>query len=116
MFIHENGNIYTKSELNKDLSYLLSTYPDLETARDSWSGHSFRSGLTTVLSLLGFSEDEIKSWGRSISKYQAKLSNFRNSFIRWASEAFKIYIKDQSQRRAVRAKLTKTFDSILNFI
>ena len=66
LFLHENGSIYTKQELNKDLSFLLSTYPELQTERDFWSGHSFRAGLTTVLSLLGFSEEEIKSWGRSV--------------------------------------------------
>lgn len=66
LFLHENGSIYTKQELNKDLYYLLSKYPELISDRDSWSGHSFRSGLTTVLSVLGFSEDEIQSWGRSV--------------------------------------------------
>ena len=78
LFLHENGSMYTKDELNKDLGILLSTYPQLNTEKDYWSGQSFRSGLTTVLSVLGFSEEEIQSWGR------------------WTSSAYKIYIKKWS--------------------
>ena len=95
LFLHENGSMYTKDELNKDLGILLSTYPQLNTEKDYWSGHSFRSGLTTVLSVLGFSEEEIQSWGR------------------WTSSAYKIYIKNGAQRKSVGAKLTKTFDDVL---
>ena len=98
LFLHEDGRIYTKHELNRDLSLLLSQYPELQTEKDSWTGHSFRSGLTTVLSNLGFSDAEIKSWGR------------------WSSGAFKVYVKSQSQRQSVRSKLIKTFDSILKYI
>ena len=98
LFLHERGSAYTKVELNKDLDFLLSMYPELRTERDSWSGHSFRAGLTTVLSELGFTKEEIQSWGR------------------WTSEAYKVYVKNQVQRRAVRAKLTCTFDSILKLI
>ena len=98
LFLHENGSIYSKHELNKDLDILLAIYPELKTERDSWSGHSFRSGLTTVLSELGFSKEEIQSWGR------------------WTSEAYKVYVKSQVQRISVRAKLTKTFGSILNYV
>ena len=98
LFMHENGSIYTKQELNKDLAILLSNYPELQTERDSWTGHSFRAGLTTVLSNLGFSKEQIKSWGR------------------WTSNAFKVYIKSQTQRRAVRSKLIKTFDSIIRLV
>ena len=98
LFLHEDGRIYSKQELNKDLAFLLSHYPELQTDRDSWTGHSFRSGLTTVLSNLGFSKEEIQSWGR------------------WTSNAFKVYIKSQTQRRAVRSKLIETFDSIMKFV
>ena len=98
LFLHEDGRIYSKDELNRDLASLLSRYPELETDRDSWTGHSFRSGLTTVLSTLAFSKEEIKGWGR------------------WTSDAFKVYIKSQAQRRAVKMKLMKTMDNIVRFV
>ena len=98
LFLHENGSIYAKHELNKDLDVLLALYPELKSERDCWSGHSFRAGLATVLSELGFSREEIQSWGR------------------WTSEAFKVYVKSQVQRRSVRAKLSKSFGSILNYV
>ena len=98
LFLHENGSIYSKHELNKDLDVLLAMYPELKSERDTWSGHSFRAGLATVLSELGFSKEEIQSWGR------------------WSSDAFKVYVKSQVQRRSVRAKLSKTFGSILNYV
>ena len=77
---------------------LLSIYPELQTERDKWSGHSFRAGLSTVLSVLGFSEEQIKNWGR------------------WQSSAYLRYLKDQSQRKETRAKLMLTFDKIISFI
>ena len=95
LFLHENGLIYSKKEFNEDLSSLLSIFPELHNDRDSYSGHSFRAGLSTVLSVLGFSKDQIQSWGR------------------WKSDAYLRYIKDQSQRRNTRAKLMLTFDKIL---
>ena len=98
LFLYENGSIYSKHELNKDLDVLLAMYPELKSERDTWSGHSFRAGLATVLSELGFSKEEIQSWGR------------------WSSDAFKVYVKSQVQRRSVRAKLSKTFGSILNYV
>ena len=84
MFIHEDGSIYRKIELNSDLAYLLSTFPELENPRDQFSGHSFRAGLATILSVLGFSPEEIQQWGR------------------WRSDAFVAYIKDQTCRRDIR--------------
>ena len=98
MFMHENGAIYSKVEFNEDLSKLLATYPALDTERDKWSGHSFRAGLSTILSILGFSKESIQSWGR------------------WKSNAYLRYIKDQRQRRETRAKLISTFDSILSYV
>ena len=53
VFLHENGAIFSKQELNNDLKNLLSIYPELSTERDKWTGHSFRSGLSTILSVLG---------------------------------------------------------------
>ena len=96
MFLHENGNIYTKIELNSDLASLLALFPSLESPRDKWSGHSFRAGLATVLAKLGFSKEEIKSWGR------------------WRSDAYLIYLKDQSHRRRVSSKLMNTFKQVLS--
>ena len=97
MFLHENGSIYSKVELNADLGKILAMFPELENPRDSYTGHSFRSGISTVLSLLGFPEEDIKSWGR------------------WKSDAYLRYIKDQSQRRYISSKLKKTFNSILSY-
>ena len=93
-FIHEDGTIFSKVEFNKDLSSLLAHYPELNTENDKWTGHSFRSGISTILSTLGFSEEQIKSWGR------------------WASDAYMAYTKDQSQRTKVRAQMTRTFHSM----
>ena len=56
LFIHENGGIFTKQQMNSDLSALLSLYPELNTGRDKWTGHCFRSGLSTLLAVLGFKE------------------------------------------------------------
>ena len=61
LFLHENGQIYSKVEFNSDLSDLLAVYPELINDRDSFSGHSFRSGLSTILSVLGFSKEEIQN-------------------------------------------------------
>ena len=96
MFLHENGSIYTKSEFNEDLSSLLATYPELSTDRDKWSGHSFRAGLPTILAILGFSPEDIQKWGR------------------WRSDAYLAYLKDQSHRRNVKAKLALTFKNIFS--
>ena len=57
LYLHEDGHIFTKAELNKDLKDLLAFYPVLAQSEvDSWTGHSFRSGLSTLLSILGFTE------------------------------------------------------------
>ena len=98
LFLHSDGTIYSKVELNQDLAKLLSFYPELNSPKDQWSGHSFRAGLSTVLSVLGFGEQDIKAWGR------------------WKSNAFQRYIKDIAHRRAVKAKLITTFDRILSFV
>ena len=53
LYLHEDGKIFTKLEFNKDLADLLAVYPELSTERDKWTGHSFRSGLSTILATLG---------------------------------------------------------------
>ena len=98
LFLHENGHIFSKRELNENLSMLLSHYPELSSNRDKWSGQSFRAGISTVLSMLGFSKEDIQSWGR------------------WHGDAYLRYIKDQSQRRNVQARLALTFKKMLSSI
>ena len=98
LFLHENGHIFSKQELNDNLSLLLSRYPELASDRDKWSGHSFRSGISTVLSVLGFCKEDIQSWGR------------------WHGDAYLRYIKDQSQRRNVQARLALTFKKMLSSV
>ena len=95
LFLKENGNVFWKTEFKKDLGELLAIYPELSTERDSWSGHSFRSGISTLLSVLGFSELEIKKWGR------------------WSSDAYISYIKDLAHRKLVHARMKTTFRQML---
>ena len=64
VFMHENGSLYSKQEMNRDLTDLLAFFPQLATSRDKWSGHSFRSGLSTILSLLGFSKVNVLNLSR----------------------------------------------------
>ena len=54
LFLHENGAIFTKQEMNCDLKDLLSVYPELNTSLDKWTGHCFRSGLPTLLAIMGY--------------------------------------------------------------
>ena len=98
LFLHEDGSILSKTEFNKDLSELLAIYPELKTNHDKWSGHSFRSGISTLISTLGYADEDIKSWGR------------------WASDAFMVYVKNQAHRRNVRMRMISTFDSMLKGI
>ena len=96
VFIHENESLYTNTELNKDLRNLLSQFPALSSSnRESWSGHSFRAGLATLLTSLGFSEDAIKRWGR------------------WRSMAYMAYAQDLTKRRATRKELSSVFGKML---
>ena len=96
VFTLEDGSNLTKTKFNEELKKLLGEFPELtESPLDSWTGHSFRSGLPTILQSLGFSEDEIKSWGR------------------WKSAAYLSYLKDMTLRKKTRARLTTTFSQIL---
>lgn len=97
VFIHESGAIFTKAQLNLDLKKMLDMFPPLATSyKDKWSGHSFRAGLTSLLQSLGFSEDQIKSWGR------------------WSSSAYMVYAQDMSARRRIRFQLTTTYSRVLS--
>ena len=55
--------------------------------RDSLTGHSFRAGLATLMEVAGFSEDEVKAWGR------------------WSSEAFRRYCKEKRSKSHIFLKL-----------
>ena len=54
LFLHENGSIFTKKQMNSDLQELLAIYPQLSNPYDKWTGHCFRSGLSTLLATLGY--------------------------------------------------------------
>ena len=74
----------------------MSYYPEFaSSSRDFWAGHSFRSGLSTLLQSLGYEENEIKVWGR------------------WHSDAYMAYTKDMRARQKTYEKLTKTYGQIL---
>ena len=96
VFIHEDGSNLTLNEFNHELKELMNCYPEFAfSSRDFWAGHSFRSGLSTLLQSLGYNEDEIKVWGR------------------WHSEAYMAYTKDMRARQKTYEKLTKTYGLIL---
>lgn len=96
VFLHEDGSLYCKSELNVDLKVLLAQFPPLSSSsRECWSAHSFRAGLATLLSNLGFSEEQIKKWGR------------------WRSRAYQVYAQDMALRRSTRSELSTVFGQML---
>lgn len=98
-FVHDDGSLYSKVEFNKDLKLLQDNYPELALSPcNSWSGHSFRSALATLLQSLGFDDESIKSWGR------------------WSSNSYVVYMKDQEVQIATKARLTITLKSILPFM
>ncbi len=95
VFLHQDGSQFTKAEMNRDLKMLLAQYPALSTSQDKFSGHSFRAGIANMLASRGFSEQQIKSWGR------------------WSSAAYRAYVQDLSRRRETRKQLTTIFGSLL---
>ena len=84
-FLEEDGRILTKQKFNKLLHGLLGRF--LKDERDKITGHSFRSGLATLMEAAGFSEMDIKAWGR------------------WSSEAFRKYCKENRPRDRIFAML-----------
>ena len=85
LFMRAGGDILTASQFNTCLQSLISHYPtELQLSTNRWTGHSFRSGLPTLLQSIGFSEDQIKTWGR------------------WSSSAFQTYTKDMDRRLEVQ--------------
>ena len=95
VFLHQDGSQFTKGELNQDIKMLLAKYPALSSPQDKFSGQSFRAGIANLLSSLGFTEQQIKNWGR------------------WSSVAYRAYVQDQSRRRETRKQLTTVFRSML---
>lgn len=95
VFLHQDGSQFTKAEMNKDIKQLLGQYPSIASPRDMFSGHSFRAGISTLLTSLGFTEEQIKNWGR------------------WSSSAFLAYVQDQSKRRDTRKQFTEVFGLML---
>ena len=84
-FIEEDGSFFTKQKFNLLLHSLLD--PFVKDDRDSLTGHSFRAGLATLMEVAGFSEDEVKAWGR------------------WSSEAFRRYCKEKRSKSHIFLKL-----------
>ena len=74
---------------------LISHYSkEIQTDRNDWSGRSFRPGLPSVLQTAGFSDEEIKMWGR------------------WSSNAFLLYTRDMTQRSKVQSQMVSAFDRV----
>ena len=60
-FLEEEGKCITKQKFYRLLHSLLD--PFLTDDRDALTGHSFRSGLATLMEVAGFTEEDIKAWG-----------------------------------------------------
>ena len=84
-FLEEDGRILTKQKFNKLLHELIDSF--LTDDRDKLTGHSFRSGLATLMEAAGFSEEDIKAWGR------------------WSSDAFARYCKENRPRDKIFSAL-----------
>ena len=95
LFMRSKGDILTSQHFNRCLQSLISHYAlELELSINDWTGHSFRSGLPTLLQSLGFSEENIKAWGR------------------WSSSVFQIYSKDIERRMEVQRGILKVMAQI----
>lgn len=80
-----SGLAYCHKEFNKDLEKLLSPYLG---NYGKISGHSFRSGIATLMAQSGYTDDAIQAMGR------------------WSSQSFKLYIKlPRITRVAVASRL-----------
>ena len=95
LFLMADGKNMTRRFFDSAFHSLLSRYSmELELSTNRWTGHSFRSGLPTLLQSLGFSEDDIKAWGR------------------WASAAFQLYARDVAKRYEVQRSILSMMDRI----
>ena len=81
LFVGKDGKPFIKSHFNALLHKLLD--PHVQDSRDSLSGHSFRSGLATLMEAAGMSEEDIKAWGR------------------WKSQAYLRYCKEGRSKAVI---------------
>ena len=99
LFMRAGGDVLTAQHFNRCLQSLISHYSvELELSINSWTGHSFRAGLPTLLQSLGFSEEQIKVWGR------------------WSSSVFQIYAKAIDKRMEVQLRILKVMTQIKSHI
>jgi hypothetical protein len=85
LFLGEDGRPFTRRRFNYLLHELLDHH--VKDNRDAITGHSFRSGLATLMEVAGMSPEEIKAWGR------------------WNSEAYLLYCKEGRSKAKVWSKL-----------
>ena len=96
VFVQEDGRCLTRQEFNRILKRLLELYSCIDPSEvHSFSGHSFRSGLATLLNNMGFSETQIKAWGR------------------WLSRSYLLYTKDKRTKLELQQSLTDVFQQML---
>ena len=99
LFLKADGRIFTHSTFSSTLQAMISHYNlELELSVNHWTGHSFRSGLPTLLQSAGFSDEDIKIWGR------------------WVSTAFQIYTRDIAKRFEVQRTMPKVMEKLKNYI
>ena len=84
-FRGENGQSFTPKCFNSFLKKFEKKYLCLEKDQ-SFSSHSFRAGVTTILASMGYSDEDIMAFGR------------------WSSSAYQAYIKAPRTRRIEMAK------------
>ena len=95
LFMRSNGKALTLSLFSDILKSLLAQHASsLDLTANRWTPHSFRSGLPTLLQSAGFSEDQIKTWGR------------------WASAAYQVYAKDITKRFEVQRSMLQVLDKL----
>ena len=95
LFLRADGTPMTHSSFERTFHALMANYSsDLDLASNRYTGHSFRSGLPTLLQTMGFPEEQIKAWGR------------------WASDAFRAYARDINQRFEVQRGILAVMDKI----
>lgn len=88
MFRAESGTPFTGGKLNKILRELLDPYVDRSLG--TFSAHSFRIGIATILGSRGYTDEEIKAAGR------------------WSSRAFESYTRLTRTKRALMGKQIST--------
>ena len=99
LFLTANGRTFSQSLFNATLQSLIAHYSaELDLSANRWTGHSFRSGLPTLLQSAGFKEEDIKAWGR------------------WVSTAFQAYTKDLSKRSEVQKTMIEAMDRLKTFV